>query len=67
MTQLSRNHGDKAKAGVGNQDPPTRHAAANSDTLQDTGSEGSAGERMQRIQGVACHGGGGGVKDQRIQ
>lgn len=25
VTQLSRNHGDKAKAGVGNQDPPTRH------------------------------------------
>lgn len=36
VTRLSRNRGDKAKARVGNQDPPTRHTAANSDTLHDT-------------------------------
>lgn len=42
VTQLSGNHGDKAKAGVGNQDPPSRHAAANSDTLHDTPAQRAA-------------------------
>lgn len=66
VTQLSGNHGDKAKAGVGNQDPPSRHAAANSDTPHDT-----PAQRAAQVSGCSAPrewgGLGGGVKDQRIQ